>query len=71
MNIKGLYNAKVALCLLLEIGAALRIAELWLPLTHDELSAICRLQVSTFAELLTEGVKYGDTHPPRWLGAEF
>lgn len=63
MNIKGLYNAKVALCLLLEIGAALRIAELWLPLTHDELSAICRLQFSTFAELLTEGVKYGDTHP--------
>ncbi|MBQ8703424.1 MAG: glycosyltransferase family 39 protein [Bacteroidales bacterium] len=33
------------------------------PLTHDELSAICRLQYSNLSDVLTYGVKLGDTHP--------
>lgn len=44
-------------------GAALRLAELWMPLTHDELSAIVRLRYDTLGDVLTYGVKLGDTHP--------
>lgn len=50
------------LTILVVIGAALRFAELWAPLTHDELSAICRLNYDTFSDLLMEGI-YPDGHP--------
>ena len=44
------------------IGAALRIGGLFGPLSHDELSAICRLQFDSLSALLDYGVK-PDGHP--------
>ena len=57
------------------IGAALRIGGMFGPLTHDELSAICRLSFDTLSDVLTYGVKLGDTHPGgvevlMWLWAQ-
>ena len=61
--------------LLTVIGAALRVGGMFGPLTHDELSAICRLRFDTLADVLTYGVKLGDTHPGgvqvmMWLWAQ-
>lgn len=61
--------------LLIVLGAALRIASMFGPLTHDELSAICRLRYDNLADVLTYGVKLGDTHPGgvevlMWLWAQ-
>ena len=44
------------------IGAALRVGSMFGPLTHDELSAICRLRYDNLADLLIYGVK-PDGHP--------
>ena len=52
----------IILAVLITIGAALRMGGLFSPLTHDELSAICRLQFDDFSDLLTNGVK-PDGHP--------
>ena len=56
------------------IGAALRIGGMFSPLTHDELSAICRLQYDNLSDVLTYGVK-PDGHPGgvqvfMWLWAQ-
>ena len=61
--------------LFIVIGAALRVGGMFGPLTHDELSAICRLQYDSLADVLTYGVKLGDTHPGgvqvlMWLWAQ-
>lgn len=61
--------------LFIVIGAALRVGGMFGPLTHDELSAICRLQYDNLADVLTYGVKLGDTHPGgvqvlMWLWAQ-
>ncbi|MGX8713239.1 MAG: glycosyltransferase family 39 protein [bacterium] len=61
--------------LLVFIGAVLRIGSMFGPLTHDELSAICRLRYDNLADVLTYGVKLGDTHPGgvqvlMWLWAQ-
>lgn len=52
----------VILAVLTFIGAALRIGGLFGPLTHDELSAICRLQCDNISDLINYGVK-PDGHP--------
>ena len=52
----------VILAVLTFIGAALRIGGLFGPLTHDELSAICRLQFDNISDLMNYGVK-PDGHP--------
>ena len=57
-----LQAGRLYLALLVIVGAALRVAELWAPLTHDELSALGRLRFDTFADLLRFGV-YPDGHP--------
>lgn len=49
--------------LIIALGAALRVGGMFGPLTHDELSAICRLEFDNLADVLTYGVKLGDTHP--------
>ena len=46
----------------LAVGAFLRVAELWAPLSHDELSAIVRLRFDSFNDLIHNGV-YPDGHP--------
>lgn len=53
---------RVYLWLLVAVGAALRVAELWAPLTHDELSAILRLRFDTLQGLIQGGVR-PDGHP--------
>ncbi len=65
MRIKSLatWGPSIAVVALIVIGAALRVGGLFGPLTHDELSAICRLRFGTLADVLTYGVRYGDTHP--------
>ncbi|MBR2958671.1 MAG: glycosyltransferase family 39 protein [Bacteroidales bacterium] len=50
------------LVFVLAAGVVLRVAGLWAPLTHDELSAIGRLQFDSFADLIRGGV-YPDGHP--------
>lgn len=50
-------------CILIVVGAALRVGSMFGPLTHDELSAICRLEYNSLGDVLTYGVKLGDTHP--------
>lgn len=52
----------IILCFLVLIGAILRICSLWGPLSHDEVSAIVRLNYDTFSELIDYGVR-GDGHP--------
>lgn len=61
--------------LLFFIGAVLRVGGMFGPLTHDELSAICRLHYDSLSDVLTYGVKLGDTHPGgvevlMWLWAQ-
>ena len=53
---------RLALWLIVALGAALRVAELWAPLTHDELSAILRLRFDNIADLVHGGVM-PDGHP--------
>lgn len=60
-NQKRFYT--IAILLLTVLAAALRIAELNSPLTYDELSAIVRLRFSSLGDVITYGVKTGDTHP--------
>lgn len=50
------------LVFVLAVGTVLRVAELWAPLTHDELSAIGRLGAGSFIELIQTGV-WPDGHP--------
>lgn len=61
--------------LIIALGAALRVGGMFGPLTHDELSAICRLEFDNLSDVLTYGVKLGDTHPGgvevlMWLWAQ-
>ena len=55
-------NAKTLFWMLVVLGAALRIGSLFGPLSHDELSAIVRLNFDSFSELIDQGVR-GDGHP--------
>ena len=48
---------------ILAVGAALRFAQIGSPLTHDELSAILRLQYDTLSDLIRFAVTEGDVHP--------
>ena len=59
---RGLDVPSILICILTLIGAALRVGGMASPLTHDELSAICRLQYNTLADVLTYGVM-PDGHP--------
>lgn len=56
----------ILICILIRIltliGAALRVGGIATPLTHDELSAICRLQYDTLSDVLAYGVM-PDGHP--------
>ena len=54
---------KIVLFAVIALGAVLRIVSMYGSLTHDELSAICRLGYDSFSSLVAEGVKYGDVHP--------
>lgn len=55
-------NAKTLFWMLVALGAVLRIGSLFGPLSHDELSAIVRLNFDSFSELIDQGVR-GDGHP--------
>lgn len=55
-------HPKTIFWLLVILGAALRIGGLWGPLSHDELSAIVRLNYDSFSDLIDYGVR-GDGHP--------
>ena len=55
-------NSKTIFWFLLALGAALRIGSIDGALTHDELSAICRLNFDNFHDLIALGV-LGDGHP--------
>lgn len=55
-------NSKIIFWFLLALGAALRIGSIGGTLTHDELSAICRLNFDNFHDLIALGV-IGDGHP--------
>lgn len=51
------------LCLIIAFGSYLRLFDLInIPLTHDELSALYRLQFNSFSDLINHGVKV-DGHP--------
>ena len=63
---KGLnFSQKITLLLILVVGAALRFYNYshW-SLTNDELSALNRLRFSSFKEVMEQGVKLTDMHPP-------
>ena len=62
MHVDRQRTERLALWLIVAVGAALRVAELWMPLTHDELSAILRLRFDSLAELIRSGVM-PDGHP--------
>lgn len=55
-------NSKTIFWLLVALGAALRIGSMWGPLSHDELSAIVRLDFNSFSDLIDYGVRE-DGHP--------
>ena len=57
-----LLNPKIIFWFLVALGAALRIGSLWGPLSHDELSAIVRLNFNNFSDLIDYGVRE-DGHP--------
>lgn len=56
-------NPNTIFWFLLALGAALRICSIGGSLTHDELSAICRLNFDNFYDLIAQGVKGRDCHP--------
>lgn len=58
-----LLNTRLVLWLLVVVGAVLRVASMFGPLTHDELSAICRLGYGSLGELVENAVKLTDVHP--------
>ena len=62
INTDKILNPKTIFWFLLALGAALRIGSMWGTLTHDELSAICRLNYDNFSDLITYGV-LRDYHP--------
>lgn len=52
INSDKILNPKTIFWFLVALGAALRIGSLWGPLSHDELSAIVRLNFDTFPDLI-------------------
>ena len=60
--LQKIVNAKTLFWLLVIIGAALRIGSLWGGLSHDEISAILRLDFNKFSDVIDYGVR-GDGHP--------
>ncbi len=62
INSDKIINPKMIFWFLVALGAALRIGSLFGTLTHDELSAICRLNFDNFHDLIEQGV-IGDGHP--------
>ncbi|MBP5663651.1 MAG: glycosyltransferase family 39 protein [Bacteroidales bacterium] len=62
INSDKILNPKTIFWFLVALGAALRIGSLWGPLSHDELSAIVRLNFDTFSDLIDYGVRE-DGHP--------
>ena len=62
INSDKILNPKMIFWFLVALGAALRIGSLFGPLSHDELSAIVRLNFDTFSDLIDYGVRE-DGHP--------
>ena len=63
---KGLnFAQRLTLILILIVGAVLRFYNFYgWSLTNDELSALNRLRFSSFMEVMEQGVKLNDMHPP-------
>ena len=62
-NSKNIINEKSILWFIILVGTILRVYNAFeIPFTHDELSAIMRLQYNSFTELINYGVKV-DGHP--------
>ena len=62
INSDKILNPKMIFWFLVALGAALRIGSLFGPLSHDELSAIVRLNYDAFSDLIDYGVRE-DGHP--------